>query len=81
MNASSKDRWIVAAAVGALVVCLWLGWWGFDPNLPQDVVREAIHAAPRRTAQLLLQFVLPVVLGAWLLEHVIAWRRLPSETR
>ena len=78
-SASRKDRWIVAAAVGAWIVCLWLGGWGFDPNLPQDVVREAIHAAPRRSAQLLLQFVLPVALGVLLFKRVIARRRQPSE--
>ena len=59
----------------ALAACLWIGWAGFDPDVPQATVREAIHVAPRTVVQLLVQFVAPAALVVFLLRGLVArWR-------
>jgi len=63
----------IVFATLALATCLWVGWRDFDPDVPQAVVRDAIHAGPRVVVQLLVQFVAPVVLVAFLARQ--AWIR------
>ena len=62
-----KATWVYGVAMLALVACLWIGWADFDPNVPQDVVRQGIHEAPRRAVQLLVQFAMPIFLTGFLL--------------
>ena len=68
----SRSWWVYAVAILALLGCLWVGWRDFDPNVPQDVVRETIRATPRLVIQLLVQYVAPLLLGAFLLTEFIA---------
>src|SRR5690606_14805181 len=68
----SRSWWVYAAAVLALLVCLWIGWRDFDPNVPQEVVRETIRATPRLFFQLLVQYVAPLVLVAFLVTELVA---------
>jgi hypothetical protein len=65
---------LVLAAL-ALLACLWIGWAGFDPDVPQSVVRETIRATPRQAIQLLVQYVVPAVLVVFLVREVAARRR------
>ncbi|KLI98270.1 hypothetical protein WQ56_15350 [Luteimonas sp. FCS-9] len=55
-------RWRIVALVAALVLCLWLGWRDFDPDIARDEVREAIRLAVRRSVQIAVQFIAPGVL-------------------
>lgn len=66
-----------ALAVLGLVVCLWVGWRDFDPNVPQEVVRETVRAAPRLLVQVLVQYVAPVLLVGFLVSEALARRRRP----
>ena len=75
MNATPlRSTTTILFAVLALVTCLWVGWRDFDPFVPQAVVRDAIHAGPRMAVQVLVQFVAPVVLVAFLVKQAIARR-------
>lgn len=67
-------RWIHGMAALALVACLWIGWADADLHVPQDEVRELTRATPRLVAQLVLQFVAPVVLAGFLVREAIAAR-------
>jgi hypothetical protein len=64
----------VLFAVLALAACLWVGWRDFDPFVPQAVVRDAIHAGPRMAMQVLVRFVAPIVLVAFLVRQALAHR-------
>ena len=63
-----KTTTLVLAAL-ALLACLWIGWSDFDPNVPQDVVRESIRATPRVLVQILVQYVAPAFLVAFLVRE------------
>ena len=54
--------WVYGLAVIALAACLWVGWSGFDPYVPQETVRESIRLGIRGAAQIALQFVAPALL-------------------
>jgi hypothetical protein len=65
-----RGWWIYPLAILALLGCLWIGWRDFDPNLPQEVVRETIRSTPRLLIQLLVLYVLPVSLVVFLLAEL-----------
>jgi hypothetical protein len=71
---SRSVGWVVFALV-ALVASLWVGWGDFNPWIPQDTVRAAIQASPRTVVQLLVQFVVPVLLVAFLVREAAARMR------
>ena len=67
--------WRIAALVAALMLCLWIGWHDFDPDIARDDVREAIRLTIRRSAQIAVQFVAPGVLLALLARELGQWWR------
>ena len=67
----NRSWWVYAAAILALLGCLWIGWRDFNPNIPQEVVRETIRATPRLIIQLLLQYVAPLLLVIFLVTELI----------
>lgn len=66
--------WRIVALVAALVICVWIGWRDFDPDITRDDVREAIRITIRRGVQIAVQFVAPGVLLALLARELGAWR-------
>ena len=68
----TRSGWWIVLAVAGLVASLWIGWADFNPWIPQDTVREAIRTSPRVVAQVLVQFVVPVVLVAFLVRETAA---------
>ena len=66
-----RSNTTILFAALALVTCLWVGWRDFDPFVPQAVVRHAIHAGPRLAVQVLVQYVAPVVLVAFLVGQAV----------
>jgi hypothetical protein len=65
-------------AVVALVACLWIGWSDFTPQVPQELVKEAIRAAPQRVMQIVVQFIAPAMLNGFLSSAVAARIRAPQ---
>ena len=65
-----RSWWVYSLAILALLECLWIGWRDFDPNLPQEVVRETIRSTPRLIIQLLVQYVVPMGLIVFLLAEL-----------
>lgn len=58
--------WRIVALVAALVLCVWIGWRDFDPDIARHDVREAVRLTVRRSVQIAVQFVAPGVLIALL---------------
>ncbi len=77
----SRSGWVCAAAALGLLTCLWIGWRDFDPNVPQDIVRETIRATPRLIIQLLVQYIVPFALAAFLVTELMAKLRKPNGRR
>ena len=75
--AGRRSAWVYVAVLAALAACLWIGWAGFDPNVPQETVRDSIRATPRLLVQLLVQFVAPIALLAFLVREFRARGRAP----
>lgn len=74
-----RPPWVYALAVAALVVLLWIGWSDADLQPSQDEVRTAIRATLRRGIQVLVQFVAPAALFAFLVREFLARvRRRPD---
>jgi hypothetical protein len=46
----------------ALVACLWVGWYDFEPWIPQHEVRENIRSSIRWTIQFLVQDAIPAAI-------------------
>jgi serine/threonine protein kinase len=68
----NRSSWVYSLTILVLLGCLWIGWRDFDPNLPQEVVRETIRSTPRRIIQLLVQYVVPIGLVAFLFAELVA---------
>ena len=69
--------WVYGLAVIALAACLWAGWSGFDPYVPQETVRESIQLGIRGAAQIALQFVAPALLLMFLGREALVSLRAP----
>lgn len=67
-----RPSWVYLVAVVALVASVWIGWSDFDPQVPQETVREVIRAAPRNLIQVLVQFVVPLLLVGFLVREGMA---------
>lgn len=67
-----RPPWVYALAVAALVVLLSIGWSDVDLQPSQDEVRTAIRSNLRRGIQVLVQFVAPLALLAFLAREFLA---------
>lgn len=68
-----RPWWLYFLVVAALAACVWIGWPDFTPWVPQAAVQEAVRAAPRQMIQVLVQFVAPLFLVAFLVSEGAAF--------
>ncbi|MBX3727072.1 MAG: hypothetical protein KF823_14275 [Xanthomonadales bacterium] len=67
-----RPPWVYVLAVAALIGLLWIGWSDVDFHPSQDEVRTAIRSTLRRAIQVLVQFVAPAALLAFLVRELLA---------
>lgn len=58
-----------------LAVCIGIGWHDFDPEIPQQVVRENIRSGIRWTLQLAIQYFIPINILVYFAQEIVAVRR------
>lgn len=64
--AGNRPWWVYLLAVAALVALVWAGWSDFNPWVPREKVQEATRSTIRQLIQIVVQFIAPVVLIAFL---------------
>lgn len=67
-----RPWWVYALAVIALCGCIVVGWSDFTPWVPRETVQQTIREAPRQVVQLIVHFVAPALLIAFLARDISA---------
>jgi hypothetical protein len=67
--------WLYLGLLLILSACLWVGWFDFDPSVAQELVRENIRSAIRRTIQIAIQYVVPLGIIVFFAREIMASRQ------
>ena len=72
---SHSRRGVYFALALILILCLWIGWSDFDPQLSQNEIREGIRTTIRRLIQFAVQFAIPAAILGFFGKEALAWIR------
>ena len=58
-----------------LILCLWIGWSDFDPQVSQDEIREGIRSTIRQSIQFAVQYAIPAAILGFFVKEALSWIR------
>ena len=75
-NDKSHSRGVVYFALALIMIlCLWIGWSDFDPQVSQTEIRQGIRSTIRQLIQFAVQFAIPLSILGFFAKEALGWIR------